>query len=447
MGYERFIARRLFFQTRQGTERPVSRPAVRIAVTGIAVGLAVMLVSVAVVIGFKHQIERNVVGVGSHLQVTSQRSGFSFEMEPIDLPDGLTDRLQAIPNVAHVQRFTTKPGVVKTGGEVQTVVFKGVAADFDWGFLSERLTAGRLPEYAPASEAAAVGPGRAISGQDGDSDLSPDSVSTASGISVEVLISKYLANLLRLEPGDALVAYFTRGEQIAARKLRVSGVFDTHFPEFDKVFVLADCRLLARLNLWDDGQVGGLEISVDDIRQLGPTDVAVYDCLYDVGHLKGNAYYQQSVYELNPEMFGWLDLLDMNVWLILALMLLVSGYNMVSGLLILMLERTTLIGMLKAMGAPDFSVRRVFLHLSALLVGKGMLWGNVLGLGLCAVQYFFHVIPLDPDVYYVPFAPIEFNLWYILLVNLGTAVLSMLMMLLPTALVSRIVPVKSIRFD
>ena len=201
------------------------------------------------------------------------------------------------------------------------------------------------------------------------------------------------------------------------------------------------------MNGWQPHQAGGLEIFVDDIRDIVDTDVAVYNRLFAFGSEQQLAYYTQSVYDLNPQIFGWLDLLDMNVWLILALMIFVSGFNMISSLLILILERTNLIGMLKAMGASNLSLRKVFLWLSTMLTLRGMFWGNIIGLGLCALQYFFHLIPLDAAVYYVSSVPVEFNFFLIILLNLGVAFASFLMMLLPSGLVSRIAPVKAIRFD
>lgn len=413
--FEYHIASRLFFDRQQGKQ--VSRPAVRIALIGIAVGLAVMIAAVCIVIGFKHEVEANVMGLSSHIQVSNYHSNYSYEMLPIERPDTLPALLSDIPNVAHVQQFTTKTGMLKTDEEVQAMVFKGIADDFDWTFLEARIEEGDVPDY------------------------------RAEKMSDQVLISSYTARQMRLGVGDSFFAYFTRDEQILARKWRVSAIFDTHFSEFDRHFVLVDNRQLARLNGWDAGETGGMEIFVQDIRKLSDTDVEVYNRLFAFGSERNIAYYTQSVYELNPQIFGWLDLLDMNVWLILALMIFVSGFNMISGLLILILERTNLIGMLKAMGAANVSVRKIFLWLSAMLIGRGMLWGNVLGIGLCALQYYFHLIPLDPAVYYVSSVPVEFNVWLLLLLNLGVAFVSFLMMLLPSGLVGKIAPVKAIRFD
>lgn len=413
--FEYHIARRLFFQPQQ--DKQVSRPAVRIALIGIAVGLAVMISAVCIVIGFKHQVEANVMGLSSHIQVTNYHSNYSYEMVPIERPDTLPSVLQDIPNIRHIQRYTTKTGMLKTQDDVQAMIFKGLADDFDWSFLQEKIVSGEIPDY--QGEKPSNG----------------------------VLISQHTANLMRLAPGDSFYAYFTRDEQVLARKWQVAAVFDTHFSEFDQHFLLLDNRHLARLNGWEPHQAGGLEIFVEDIRDIVDTDVEVYNRLFSFGAEHELAYYTQSVYDLNPQIFGWLDLLDMNVWLILALMIFVSGFNMISGLLILILERTNLIGMLKAMGANNMSLRKIFLWLSLMLTARGMFWGNVLGLGLCALQYFFHIIPLDPAVYYVSSVPVEFNFLFIILLNLGVAIASFLMMLLPSGLVSRIVPVKSIRFD
>lgn len=413
--YERDIARRLFAVTSQ--TKQVSRPAVRIAIIGIAAGLAVMLLSVAIVLGFKHQVERNVIGLSSHIQVTAYQSNFSYEMAPMNYPDSLPSILLSVPNVRHVQRFSTKPGVIKTGDNVQAVVFKGVAPDFDWDFLSSKMVRGTLP------------------------DVGSDTLST------QILISETLADRLLADVGDAFISYFIRNDRITARKWTVCGVFNTHFSEYDDIFVLVDDRQLCRLNGWTAGQAGGLEVFVNDVHLVRETDDAVYARLLQVGHLQGIAYNTQSVYDLNPEIFGWLGLLDTNVWLILVLMAFVSGFNMISGLLILILERTELIGVLKAMGAGNRSVRRIFLHLASMLIVKGMGWGNVIGLGLCALQYFFHIIPLDSAVYYVDSVPVEWNLAAIIAVNLGCLASSLIMMLLPTAIISRIRPVKALRFD
>ncbi|MFA7358838.1 MAG: FtsX-like permease family protein [Bacteroidales bacterium] len=415
MSLEYFIAKRLFFKTED--QKQVSRPAVRIATMGIAVGLAVMLIAVSVVVGFKRQVETNIIGLSSHIQVTSYQSNYSYEMAAMELPEKLPEQLKAIPGVRHVQRFSTKPGIIKTPESFQTIVFKGFSPDFDWNFLQQYLLEGYLPEL---------------------NDSLP---------STQILLSDKMARRLKLKPGDKMLCYFTRDEQLYTRQWELCGIFDTHFAEFDKVFALVDDRQIVKLNNWDPGQAGGLEIFVDNIRELPQVESDVYNLLFKTGNLQGNSYMIQSVYDLNPDMFGWLDLLDMNVWLILLLMIFVSGFNMISGLLILILERTNLIGMLKAMGADNISVRKVFLYLSSFLIGKGMLWGNVLGLGLCLLQYFFRILKLDPEVYYIDAVPVELNLWYILLLNLGTLLASLLMVLGPSALVARISPVKAIRFD
>ena len=415
MSLEYFIAKRLFFKTED--QKQVSRPAVRIATLGIATGLAVMLISVSVVVGFKRQVEKNIVGLSSHIQVTSYQSNYSYEMAAMDLPEQLPEQLKSVPGVRHVQRFSTKPGIIKTEDSFQTLVFKGFGPDFDWNFLERYLLEGNLPEL---------------------NDNLP---------STQVLLSAEIARRLKLTPGDKLLCYFTRDEQLYTRQWELCGIFDTHFAEFDKIFALVDDRQIVRLNAWDSNQAGGLEIFVDDIRELPQVESEVYNLLFQTGNLSGNAYMVQSVYDLDPDLFGWLDLLDMNVWLILVLMIFVSGFNMISGLLILILERTNLIGMLKAMGADNVSVRKVFLYLSSFLIVRGMFWGNVIGLGLCSLQYYFRFLKLDPAVYYIDAVPVEINLGYIVLLNLGTLLASLLMILGPSALVARITPVKAIRFD
>lgn len=420
MNLEYFIAKRLFFQ--KENEKKVSRPAVRIAIIGIAVGLAVMIVSVAVVIGFKHEVQQNLLGISSHFQVISYRSNYSYEMVPVEMPDSLPRLLADIPGVTHVQHFSTKPGMLKTENDMQAVVFKGAASDFDWHFFAEHLVAGRLPDFATSD-------------------------SLSSSLSREILLSENMASLLRLQPGDEVLSYFIKGDYISARKWRISGLFNSHFAEYDNSFILADHRQIVRLNAWTPEQFGGLEIFIEDIRELQRLDTELYKKLFQSGHLEGNAYYMQSVYDLNPDLFGWLDLLDMNIWLILVLMIFVAGFNMISGQLILILERTNMIGMLKAMGADNLSLRKVFLYMSSFLIGKGLAWGNLIALLLCALQSIFHLIPLDPAVYYVSSVPVELHFGHWLLLNIGTIFVSMLIVLGPSALVARVVPVKAIRFD
>lgn len=413
MNLEFFIAKRIHFQ--QG-KKNVSRPAVRIATIGIALGLAVMLISVAVVIGFKQEIRNKTIGFGGHIQVTNFDNNNTYEMNPIKADNALIKKISSIEGVKHVQRFVTKPGIIKTDTEFQGIVIKGIDSGFDWKFFKSNLVEGKLLDL------------------------------TGEKPSNEVIISKYLANLLGLKLGDSFYTYFIQN-RVRARKFKIVGIYSTNFIEYDKLFLLADMRQVQALNDWKPDSFSGLEVLINDFDQLDRVGDAVYAATANKFSKEGNTYSTQTIKQLNPQIFSWLNLLNMNVWVILCLMLSVAGFNMISGLLILILERTSMIGILKSMGATNWSIRKIFLYHSFFLIGKGMLWGNVIGLSLCAVQYFTGIIPLDPEAYYVSTVPIAFNWFYFLLLNIGTLIASILMMIGPSYLITKIDPAKIIRYE
>lgn len=413
MNLEYFIASRLISQNKLKGKKV--EPAIRIAIIGIAVGLAVMLIAWSIVMGFRREVRNKIIGVNSHIQITSYFSNFTYEMSPVRVSDTLVNELRAVPGVAHVQRLYTKPGMIKTETDFQTVVLKGADSDFDPSFLNGCLVSGKLPDYSRPSN--------------------------------DVLISEHLTKLLHLKLGDGFLAYFIKGQSVSARKFRICGIYNTHLSDFDKVFLLADARHIRKLNGWDDHQAAGLEIFAKSMEDFPKAEEGVYSVVSKTADDSQESYYMRNLFEMSPDLFGWLDLLDTNVWLILFLMIFVSGFNIISGLLILILERTNMIGIMKALGARNFSVRKVFIYLSAFLIGKGMLWGNIIGLTFCLLQHYFHLVPLNPATYYVSFVPIELNWIYILAVNAGTLLISLLVVLLPTHMISRIQPVKAIKFD
>jgi len=410
---EYFIAKRIHFQ--QGSQH-VSRPAVRIATIGIALGLAVMLISVAVVIGFKQEIRNKTIGFGGHIQITNFDNNNTYEMNPIKADNVLIQKISSIDGVKHVQRFATKPGIIKTDTEFQGIVIKGIDTGFDWKFFKSNLVEGKVL------------------------DVSGDNPGN------QVVLSKYLANLLGLKLGDSFYTYFIQ-DQVRARKFKIVGIYSTNFIEYDKLFILADMRQVQALNDWSADSFSGLEVLITDFNQIDKVGDAVYDATANKFSKEGNAYSTQTIKQLNPQIFSWLNLLDMNVWVILILMLSVAGFNMISGLLILILERTNMIGILKSMGATDWSVRKIFLYHSFFLIGKGMLWGNIIGLSLCVIQYFTGIVPLDPEAYYVATVPVAFNWLYIILLNAGTLIASLLMMIGPSYLITKIDPAKIIRYE
>ena len=414
MNYELYIAKRIH-SSKEG-EREVTPPAVRIAMIGIALGLAVMILSVAIVVGFKKEVRNKVIGFGSHIQITNFDSNTSYESVPIAVNDSLLSVLHAYPGIRHVEAFATKPGILKTDTDFEGIILKGVDRDYDWTFFRQNLIAGDVLQ------------------------LSDDKRST------DVIISRYLSDRLGLKLGDSFLTYFVQ-EEVRARRFHITGIYETGFQDYDKLFLLADIRQVRRLNGWDDDQVSGLELLVDDYNRLDAITENLYFDLAEVQDRNGNSLYVRSIKELNPMIFSWLDVLDINVVVILVLMMAVAGFTMISGLLIIILERTNMIGILKALGESNASIRRIFLYVAFFLVGKGMLWGNVIGLALCIIQSTTHIVALDPTVYYLDAVPIDLSFSALLLINLGTLAASMLMLLGPSYLVSRIEPARSIRFE
>lgn len=413
MNTEFFIAKRIYFQ--QGRKN-VSRPAVRIAVIAIALGMAVMLTAVAVVLGFKSEVRNKVVGFGGHIRVSSFDHNNSFETNPVDYDNKLIKGIYQIKGVRKVEPYATKPGIIKTDDNFQGVVLKGVDRSFDWQFFKSNMLEGRV-------------------------------LTINDSLQNNILVSKKLAEMLQLKLGDSFYTYFIK-DKIKARKFTITGIFSTGFEDYDKLFIITDLRHIQQLNGWTNRQYSGYEVLVNDFDQLD----AVSDAISDLPQVNPSVidvpvYYVQNIREMNPSIFGWFDLLDINVWVILGLMLAVAGFNMISGLLILILERTNMIGVLKSLGADNWSVRRIFLYYAAFLIARGMLWGNVIGLLLCTLQYYFHLVPLDPEAYYVNFVPVLFNWTFILILNAGAFVVSFLMMIMPSYLISKLSPSKIIRYE
>lgn len=416
MNWKLFIARRIYQTKEKEGDRNVSKPAVRIAMVGIAIGLAVMILSVAVVVGFKHEVRDKVIGLGADILVTSLDVVQSYQVTPVVGDDSLISALEKMPGVKHVQRYATKPGMIMTSDNFQGIVLKGIGQEYDTTFLHRHLQEGHIPAFT-------------------------DSVS-----SNQVLVSKTIADRLGVRVGDKLYTYYLENN-IRARRLTVAGIYQTNFSSYDDLFLLTDLRTVERLNNWEPGQVGGLEIQVTDYDLLDETNGYILSSLDKKTDKYGGRYYAQTIEEVYPQIFAWLDLLDVNVWVILVLMVGVAGFTMISGLLIIILERTNMIGVLKALGADNTAIRKVFLSFAVFLIRKGMLWGNVIALTCCAVQYFFRPVRLDPAVYYIDAVPIELNLWIWLLLNAGTLVVSVLMLVGPSYLISRIHPARSIRFE
>lgn len=414
MRFNLFVAKRLFND--KGGVRNVSRPAIRIATAGVAIGLAVMIVSVCVVLGFKSEIRSKVIGFGSHIQIINYESISSGVSKPVAFPDSLIWELRQVPGVSHIQRFSNKGGILKTDDAFEGILLHGVGAEFNADFLKSNLKEGEIPVF------------------------SADSATN------RIVVSQTIADRLHLSCGDRVFAYFFDGN-VRARRFTVSGIYQTNLSEFDDNMVFTDLYVCNRLNNYAADQYAGVEITVD---RFDDVDLVAGSLVGKVNHLVdeyGAGYAAMTIRELYPQIFDWLDLLDVNVWVILILMVAVAGFTMISGLLIIILERTNFIGVMKALGATNRSMRHVFLYFAAFIVGRGLLWGNVLGIGLVVLQYYFNIVHLDPATYYVDAVPVLFNAGYILAINAATAFISVFVLILPSLLVSRIHPAKSIRFE
>lgn len=409
-----FIAKRIYRSEEGGKQ--VSRPAIIIAMVGVALGLAVMILSIAVVVGFKKEVRGKVTGFGSHIQLTNFEGVRSYETKPIAVDDSIFRALYQYPEVKHVQRYSTKPGIIKMDDAFQGMILKGVGQEFDASFFQNHLVEGEIPLF---SDTAA---------------------------SNQILISKPLASKLKLKLGDKVYTYYIEGE-VRARRFTVKGIFQTNFSEYDNNFLLTDIYTVNRLKGWNPDQISGLEIQVKDFDLLDETTYAIAINTDRKQDRYGEPFYVRNIEELNPQIFGWLGMLDLNVWVILILMIGVAGFTVISGLLIIILERTNMIGILKALGANNLTIRKVFLWLSVFLIGKGMLLGNILGLGLYFVQVHFGVFKLDPETYFVDTVPMSLNVWIYLLLNIGTLIVSVIMLIGPSYLITRIEPANSMRYE
>lgn len=386
-----------------------------IAVFGTALSLAVMLVAIAVVTGFKEEIRNKVIGFGSHIQIVNFDSNISYETQPIHSAPVFLPSLSEVLGVSHIQVFALKAGIVKTEHDIEGLVLKGVGKDYDWTFFKNSLLEGKT---FPAGKDSLI---------------------------LNVLISSYLAKKLKLRTGDNFQMYFIQ-DPPRFRKFVISGIYETSLQEFDKTFALVDIRHIQRLSGWDSTQVSGLEIIADEFHNIDRIASQVNEIVYGTIYPDETRLKVVSITEKYPQIFDWLNLQDVNVMVIIILMLIVAGINMISGLLILILDRTNMIGILKALGTKNASIRRIFLYQSGYLVLRGLVWGNIAGILLCVLQQQFGFIRLDPESYYLSSIPVNLDLVNIILINLGTVIAILLFLILPSMMISRISPAESIRF-
>ncbi|MCT8338451.1 FtsX-like permease family protein [Flavobacteriaceae bacterium TK19130] len=411
MNLEFFIAKRIIAS--KDYKSSVSAPIIKIAITAIALGIIMMLVSIATGVGLQQKIHEKVSAFNGDIIISNFDTNYSNDsQQPISKNQDFYPNFDSVEGVSHVQVTALKSGVIRTETDFEGIVVKGVGDDFDWQYFDEFLTEGRLPNY-------------------------------SDNLNSEILISEYLANRLQLKLDDKVVTYFMQDgntERARSRGFDVVGIYNSGFQQFDEQFLIADIRHIQRLNNWEDDQIGAFEVFVNNFDNIQAIGNAVYD-------QTASTLDSQTIREKYGSIFEWLDLFDFNIALIIGIMILVAGINMITALLVLILERTQMIGILKALGTSDWSVRKVFLYNAMYLIGVGLFWGNVIGLGLLFAQKYFKLFPLNPDTYYVSEAPVYLDISYIIFLNVGTFLLCLLMLLIPSYIISRISPVKAMRFE
>lgn len=409
MNIEWFIAKRLAL----GDKKSFSRFIIFIAIVAIALSVAVMIVSTSMVSGFSIEIKKRIFGFWGEIHITNFDNNESFEVSPLYKEEVLVDKIRAAKEVHNIAPFIVKAGILKTKSEIEGIVLKGVDTSYDWKTIGGFLKDGKLLDF------------------------SPDEASK------EILISQSTSRKLKLKTGDNVIAYFIRSDQAApiGRKLKVCGIYHTGLEEYDRQYALVDIQLLRQLNQWKDGDIAGYEIRLNDMNNMDAFKDSVY---YKYISQRINA---QTMKDINRNIFEWLDLQKINEYLILGIMVLVAILNMVTALIILILDRTNMIGVLKSLGASNASISRLFIYNAAYIIIHGLLWGNIIGFGICLLQQYTGFIQLNEENYYLSEAPVHFNFLSVLLINIGTLIICSLVLLLPVRLISRISPMKAIRFS
>ena len=417
MNFPLFIARRIYADNNDNRQQ-VSKPAIRIATAGVAIGLAVMILSVCVVLGFKHTIRDKVAGFGSHIQVANFYTQQSAATDvPIVINDSLVKILQHTQGIKHVQRFAMKQGILKTDNDFLGVMFKGVGPDFDTTFIHQNMVEGSIPKFSDKSS------------------------------TNRILISNTMAQKLRVKTGDRIFAYFIGDGGVRTRRFNIAGIYQTNLSQYDETTCFCDIYTAQKLNGWTEDLATGAELTVNNFDSLRHTADILTQRVNRTQDQYGNTYSSKTIRELSPQIFSWLDLLDLNVWIILAIMTAVAVVTMISGLLIIILERTTMIGILKALGARNSTVRHTFLWFAAFIIGKGLIIGDVIALAIIILQKTTGIVKLDPVTYYVDTVPVEINWLFIIALNIATLLIAMFVLIAPSYLISHIHPAKSMRYE
>ena len=415
MNFPLFIARRIYSD--KGDRRKVSRPAIHIATVGVAIGLAVMILTVSVVLGFKHTIRDKVIGFGSHIQVCNFLAMQTTDSYPICIDDSTLNALRHIDGISHAERYATAQGILKTETDFLGIAFKGVAEEYNWDFIRQNLVSGEIPKFS-------------------------DKIA-----SNKILVSTNTASTLHLKVGDRIYGYFVSDTGVRARRFTVSGIYETNMSQFDNSLCFTDLYTTRKVNGWEEGQCSGAELRVSDFSRLETTATGVVKKVNRKTDRYGDVMISQTIYEAYPQIFSWLSLLDINVWIILVLMICVAGFTMISGLLIIILERTQMIGTLKALGAKNSSIRHTFLWFAVFVIGRGVVFGNLAAIALIVLQKTTGIVSLDPATYYVSEAPMEVNIPAFVVLNVVTVAVSILILIAPSYLISHIHPAKSMRYE
>ncbi|MGJ8760786.1 MAG: ABC transporter permease [Polaribacter sp.] len=410
MNYELFIAKRIIAGKKY--KNSISSPIIKIAITAIALGIIIMLISVATGAGLQYKIRDKMAGFKGHVQIINYDANNSdVSTVPIDKNQDFYPKFKDVDGIKNIQVFANKAGILRTETEFEGIIFKGVSTDYDWTFFTEYLVEGRTPNF----------------NQDRTK---------------EVLLSQTIMNRLQLKLNDTVLATFIKtstSKLPSNRKYTIVGIYNSGFAEFDKSMMIGDIREVQNLNKWTENEVGGFEIILDSFDKIEEKGEEIYSNI-------GATLNSKTILDSYPAVFEWIELFDNNVWFIIAIMILVAGINMITALLVLILERVQMIGILKALGSTNTSIRKIFLYNASYLILKGLFWGNIIGLSILFIQYYFELITLNPETYYVTTMPVYISIKAILLLNIGTLIMSFLMLIIPSYIITKIQPSKSIKF-
>jgi len=411
LNYELFIAKRIIAAKQYKSS--ISSPIIKIAIIAITIGIVIMMIAVATGIGLQEKIREKLSGFNGHIQITNFDNNYSeITLKPVSKNQDFYPEFTTVSGIKKVQVFATKAGIIRTETDFEGIIFKGVANDYDWAFFEEYLVDGVLPNY-------------------------------TKDVSFEVLISSEISNRLKINLEDEFNVLFVKEDASKApwlRVVKVVGIYNSGFQDFDENFVIADIRHIQKMNGWAKDEVGGFEVFINNFDSVEEKSEQVYE-------QTASTLNSQSVIEKYPAIFEWISLFDNNIYLIIIIMILVAGINMITALLVLILERTQMVGILKALGSTSVSIRKVFLYNASYLIFRGLFWGNLIGLTILMIQKYFGLITLSPETYYVKTVPIYIDFRYLILLNIGTLVLCLLMLIVPSIVISKISPVKSIKFE